>query len=139
MDIYDFRARGTSRLDYRTEALAEAIIGAAIEVHRHLGPGVSEVSYKLSLSHELTLRGIPHACEVPVSLTYKGLDVGTVRLDMLVDGLVIVELKAVEALNQLHRAQAITYLQITKLQLALLINFNVPLLKNGIKRVINTF
>jgi GxxExxY protein len=138
MDIHDFRARNNSCLDDRTEHLAEVVIGAAIEVHRHLGPGLPESSYRKAFSHVLDLRRIPHACEVPFPILYKGKGVGEGRLDLLVDGLIIVELKAVETLAPVHRAQVVTYLQVTKLRLALLINFNVAVLKDGIKRVINS-
>lgn len=138
MNVFEFRARGNSGLDDRTERLAEAVIGAAIEVHRLLGPGMPELSYRKAFSHELELRNIPHRCEVPFPIVYKGLHVGEGRIDILVDNLIIVELKAVEALTPVHRAQVITYLKATKLKLGLLINFNVVVLKDGIKRVINT-
>ena len=138
MDIFDFRRREESRVDYETEALATAVIGAAIEVHKELGPGLPENSYKLALSHELDLRGIPHECEVRVPIVYKGKPVGEGWIDILVGGKLVVELKAVEALTPVHRAQVLTYLSVTKLKLGLLINFNVAMLKDGIKRVINT-
>ena len=138
MDVFEFRRRGDCGLDDRTEALAEAIIGAAIEVHRLLGPGMPEPSYQKALSHELDLRSIPHQCEVPFPIYYEGKLIGEGRLDMLVDGLIVVELKAVETLSPVHRAQVVTYLKVTKLRLGLLINFNVAVLKDGIKRVINT-
>jgi GxxExxY protein len=138
MNVFDFRERGNTRVDERTEKLAEVVIGAAIEVHRHLGPGLPEMSYRKALSHELDLRQVPHLCEVPFPIVYKGQPVGEGRMDMLVDGLLIVELKAIESLSPVHRAQVITYLRVTKLKLALLINFNVLLLKDGVQRVINT-
>ena len=139
MNVYDFRERGRSGVEERVEWLAEQVLGAAIEVHRHLGPGLTESSYRLAVSHELDLRQIRHACEVPFPVSYKGKPVGEGRLDILVDDVLIVELKAVEVLTPVHRAQVVTYLQITKLKLGLLINFNVLLLKDGIKRVINTY
>jgi GxxExxY protein len=86
----------------------------------------------------LSLRAIPHRCEVDTDVVYKGVPIGTCRLDLIVAEKLIVELKAVEQLNQVHRAQTLTYLRLTKLSLALVINFNVPLLKDGIKRMINT-
>jgi GxxExxY protein len=138
MDIFDFRRREESRVDDETEDLATAVIGAAIEVHKELGPGLPENSYKLALSHELDLRGIPHACEVRVPIIYKGKPVGEGWIDILVAGKLVVELKAVEALTPVHRAQVVTYLRVTNLKLGLLINFNVVILKDGIKRVINT-
>ena len=138
MNIYDFRERGSSGVDETTERLAEAVIGAAIEVHRLMGPGLPESSYRMALSHELDLCGIRHACEVPLPIVYKGKPVGKGRLDILVEDTLIVELKTVEVLSPVHRAQVVTYLQLTRLKLALLINFNVLLLKDGVKRVINT-
>ncbi len=138
MDVFDFRERAGSGVDPETEDLARAVIGAAIEVHKHMGPGLPESSYRNALSHELTLRGIAHDCEVPVPIFYKGVLVGEGKLDILVRGVLIVELKVVEALNDVHRAQVIAYLQATKLQLGLLINYNVVRLSDGIKRVIRT-
>jgi GxxExxY protein len=138
MDIFDFHARNESRLDPALEDLAFAVIGAAIEVHRELGPGLSELHYLKAMCHELKLRGIPYAYEVPIHITYKGEPIGDGRLDLLVAGQLIVELKAVEHLTDVHRSQAITYLHVTKHRLALLINFNVAILKDGIKRVINS-
>jgi GxxExxY protein len=138
MDVFDFRRREESRVDDETEALATAVIGAAIEVHKEIGPGLPENSYRLALSHELDPRGIPHECEVRVPIVYKGKPVGEGWIDILVGGKLVVELTAVEALSPVHRAQVVTYLRVTKLKLGLLINFNVPILKDGIKRVINT-
>jgi GxxExxY protein len=123
----------------RTESLAHAVIGACIEVHRHLGPGLLEKTYRDALSHELTLRGIAHRCEVCFPVTYKGKLVGEGRMDMLVDDVLVVEIKVVEALNMVHRSQILAYLQAMKLELGLLVNFNVAILADGIKRVINTF
>ena len=138
MDVFDFRRRGESGVEEKTEALAQAVIGAAIEVHRLMGPGMPEVSYRKALCHEFDLRGIGYEYEVPIDIRYKGVLVGEGRMDLLVGGVLIVELKVVEALNEVHRAQALTYLHLTKLQLALLINFNVAVLKDGIKRVIKS-
>ena len=138
MDVFQFRGRAESRVAAAIEDLAHEVIGAAIEVHRHLGPGLPECVYKKALSHELHLRGIPHICEQPVDIFYKGVPVGDGRVDILVDDKLVLELKSVEALAPAHREQARAYLVVTKLPLALLINFNVPILKDGIKRVINT-
>ena len=118
------------------DLLARAVIGAAIEVHRHLGPGFLESVYEESLSVELELRGIPFTRQQPVSVNYKGQAVGEGRLDILVDNQLIVELKAIEAFDSIHIAQVISYLKTTGYPLGLLINFNVPVLKDGIKRVI---
>ncbi len=116
--------------------LSKAIIGAAIEVHRQLGPGLLESAYEECLAHEFTLRHIPFERQKPLPVIYKGvkLDVGY-RLDFLVGGLVIVELKAIERFAPIHEAQVITYLKLAHSKLGLLLNFNVKLMKNGIKRV----
>ena len=116
--------------------LTELFIGAAIEVHRHLGPGLLESVYEEALCVELALRDVPFERQPSVELVYKGHRVGQGRLDLLIDGQLIVELKAVEALNEVHRAQVISYLKTTGRTLGLLINFNVPVLRSGIKRII---
>jgi len=119
--------------------LTGKIIGAAIEVHRVLGPGLLESAYQKCLAHELRLRGLYVESEVPVPLTYKGLDLGcSYRLDLLVERQAVVELKAMESILPVHRAQLITYLKLTHCQVGLLINFNVPVLKDGIKRIVLT-
>ena len=122
--------------DQEMNALTGAVIGAAIEVHRQLGPGLDEVLYAAALCIEFRLRGIEYKREVPVNVEYKGESIGTKRLDFVVGGRLVVELKAVEELNKLHKAQVRTYLKITGYQLGLLINFNTLVLKEGIKRVI---
>ena len=122
--------------DKKTDELAKAVIGAAIEVHRVLGPGYLENVYEEALAVELNLRGVAFERQKGMSVDYKGHAVGEGRLDLLVDGCLIVELKEVEALAPIHTAQVISYLKATQLPLGLLINFNVPLLKEGIKRVI---
>ncbi len=114
------------------------IIGAAIEVHRELGPGLLESSYEICLARELELRGISSDFELPLPLEYKGvrLDCGY-RLDLLVAGAVIVEVKSVENLAPIHDAQLLTYLKLTGLKVGLLINFNVVVLKAGLKRLVH--
>lgn len=121
----------------RENPLSKEIIGAAIEVHRQLGPGLLESAYESCLAHELTLRQIPFERQKPLPIVYKDtkLDVGY-RLDLLVDDLVIVELKAIDKLLPIHEAQIITYLKLTNRKLGLLLNFNVRMMKNGIKRVV---
>ena len=115
--------------------VTEAIIGAAIEVHRTLGPGLLESAYEECLCHELRLRGIPFERQRPLPVTYKGLDLECgYRLDLLVHDAVVVEIKAVEALQPIHEAQLLTYLKLGGWKVGLLINFNVPVLKNGIRR-----
>jgi GxxExxY protein len=120
----------------RENMISGAIIGAAIEVHKHLGPGLLESAYEECLAHEMSLRGIPFERQKPLPVIYKGtqLDCGY-RLDFLVEESVVVELKAIDKLLPIHQAQAITYLKLTRCKLALLLNFNVQLMRNGIKRV----
>ena len=118
------------------EALAKKTIGAAIEVHKALGPGYLESIYQEAMKAELHRRKIPFEYEHPIRITYKGNDVGAARLDLLIDGLLIVELKAVDQLHSIHRAQVLHYLEATRLPLALLLNFKVPRMKHGIKRIV---
>ena len=115
---------------------AHLVIGAAIEVHRCLGPGFLEAVYEEALSIELVRRRIPFVRQFPVAVNYKGHAVGESRLDMLVANALIVELKAVETVLPVHTAQVMSYLKATGHYLGLLINFNVPYLKGGIKRII---
>jgi GxxExxY protein len=132
--------QGIDRIEPGTELdlLAKTVIGAAIEVHKVIGPGYLESVYEEALCQELNIRGIAFVRQPVFTLTYKGVSVGQGRLDLLVEERLIVELKAVEVLAAIHHAQVISYLRALHLQLGLLINFNVPLLKQGIRRVINT-
>jgi GxxExxY protein len=117
--------------------LTEQIIGAAIEVHRHWGPGLYEEVYERSLCHELRLRDVAFETQVKLPLLYKGERVGEdLRLDLVVQGKVVVELKAVKELEPIHEAQLLTYMRLTGCRVGLLINFNVPVLKQGIKRMV---
>ena len=118
------------------DRLAPAVIGAAIEVHRSLGPGFLESVYEEALCIELDVRRIPFERQWPVAVNYKGHPVGEGRLDLLVGGVLVVELKAVEGVAPIHVAQVMSYLKATGHRLGLLINFNVPFLKNGIKRIV---
>src|SRR5690349_19105939 len=113
--------------------ITNEIIGAAIEVHRHLGPGHLEVHYENALAIEFARRGIPFKRQLPIQLLYKGELVGEGRLDFLVRELVILELKAVDAMPLAHTKTTISYLRMTKLRLGIIINFNCNLLKDGIK------
>ena len=115
--------------------ITEAIIGAAMEVHRTLGPGLLESRYELCLCRELSLRGVPFERQKPVSVEYKGvrLDCGY-RADLVVDQQVLVELKAADALSAINDAQLLTYLRLGGWSAGLIINFNVQLLKHGIRR-----
>lgn len=113
----------------------EQIIGAAIEVHRVLGPGLLESAYEECLCHELGLRSISFERQRPLPVQYKGvkLECGY-RLDLLVANVVVVEIKAVSSIESIHEAQLLTYLRIGGWKIGLIINFNVPVLKNGIRR-----
>lgn len=123
--------------DPELDELTAAVIGAAIEVHRQLGPGLDEVTYESGLCVEFRLRSIRFSRQLIVPVLYKGEVIGEKRLDLIVDNRIVVELKAVECLTALHMAQLRTYLKIVRLRVGLLINFNCPVLKDGIKRVIN--
>ena len=114
------------------------IIGAAIEVHKHLGPGLLESAYEECLCCELDLRGIKFQRQVPLPLNYKGLklDCGY-RMDLLVEDKVVVELKTVEVIAPIHEAQMLTYLKLRDIRIGLVINFNVRLLVEGIRRLVN--
>jgi GxxExxY protein len=115
--------------------LTEKIIGAAIEVHRILGPGLLESAYQVCMEHESKLRNIPFEHLVKLPLNYKGIDLdGGYVIDLVYDKHVVVELKAVERVIPVHEAQLLTYLRLTGLRVGLLINFNVPVLKDGIYR-----
>jgi GxxExxY protein len=126
----DFRAR-RGETDPEMDRLTEAIIGACIEVHKELGPGLTEGLYEEALCHELDLRGWRYERQVPVRVMYKGKHIGDNRIDLIVEERVIVELKSCDALGPVHRAQIICYLQIRKLKVGLLVNFNVAVLHDG--------
>lgn len=115
--------------------ITEAIIGAAIEVHRTLGPGLLESAYEECLCRELSLRSIAFLRQSPLPIRYKGvmLDCGY-RIDILVSGVVVVEIKSVARLEPIHEAQLLTYLKLGGWKVGLLMNFNVPVLKRGIRR-----
>lgn len=123
---------------YEMEELSFVVIGAAMEVHKLLGPGYLENVYEDALAHEMDLRGIPYQRQKPVGVEYKGKLVGEGRLDFIVDNRLILELKAVDTLNSVHTAQCIAYLKTTGVKLCLLMNFNVAVLKSGIKRVVRS-
>lgn len=116
----------------------EAIIGAAIEVHRHLGPGLLESAYEECLCEELFLRKLPFKRQVVLPVVYKSkkLDIGY-RIDLLVNDEVIVEIKTVESIMPIHEAQTLTYMRLGGWQVGLILNFNVTILKNGIKRLVH--
>ncbi len=122
----------------RLDGLVRDVIGAAIDVHRELGPGFLEAVYEEALSRELQGLGMTVRRQAPVTVFYKGHEVGHGRIDLLIEDQLVVELKAIDTLLPLHQAQLISYLRALGKPLGLLINFNVRLLKQGIKRVILT-
>ena len=118
--------------------LAKEVIGCAITVHRNLGPGLLENAYQQCLAYELKNQGFKVEVEKPMPLIYDEIEMDCgYRIDILVENKLIVELKAVEVLNDVHLAQTLTYLKLSRCKLGLLMNFNVSILKNGIKRVVN--
>jgi GxxExxY protein len=120
--------------------VTDRVIGAAIEVHRHLGPGLLESAYEECLCYELNRAGLRFERQVPLPVEYKGLRLDCAyRLDLLVEGVVLVELKAIEDLLPIHKAQVLTYLRAAQKQVGLLINFNVEVLKNGVSRIVNDY
>jgi GxxExxY protein len=121
-------------------SLSSKIIGAAIEVHKHLGPGLLESVYEQSLCHELGLRKLSFESQKPLPVVYKKkrLDCNY-RLDIVVEDSIIIELKSCDKLEPIHTAQLLTYLKLSGLNLGLLLNFNVPVMKDGIVRVVNKF
>ena len=120
--------------------VTEAIIGAAICVHKELGPGLFETAYEACLAYELTERKLKFERQKALPVQYRGveLDCGY-RIDFLVDDQVVVELKAIENLDPIHEAQLLSYLKLSKCKVGLLINFNVKVLKDGIRRLVNKF
>ena len=132
------QASGRKEPSLELDDLARAVIGAAIEVHKLLGPGFLESVYEEALCVELRLRGIPFVRQAPIAVHYKGQRVGENRVDILVGGVLIVELKTVDALAPVHHTQVLSYLKATGCQLGLLINFNAFLISSGIKRVVLT-
>jgi GxxExxY protein len=119
------------------DALARLVVDAGLKVHRALGPGLLESAYEQCLAHELALRGLVLGRQVPLPVTYEGLQLDAgYRLDLVVAGKVIVEIKSVEALSRLHEAQILTYLKLSGLRLGFLMNFNVRLFKDGVRRFV---
>jgi GxxExxY protein len=119
------------------DSLTHEVIGAAIEVHRVLGPGLLESVYEECLCHELKLRAIEHVRQAPLPVIYKGLQLDHgFRVDVYFPGRLVIEIKAVDAIAPVHEAQLLTYLRLTGAHVGLLINFYVPVLKDGIKRMV---
>ncbi len=122
------------------DELSYKVIGCAIEVHRTLGPGLLESAYEKALIHELKLNNIPVQSQVEVNMNYKGVDIGEgLRLDLLVDNQLIIELKSVEEFKPIYYKQLLTYLKLMNKQVGLLINFNVSNLTDGVKRIVNDY
>ncbi len=120
------------------DQLTDEVIGSAIKVHRHFGPGLLHSVYLLCLAQELLERGLPVEVEKPIAVSYGAVAAACAfRVDLMVSEQVIVEVKCVEVLAAIHRAQMITYLKLTGCPVGLLINFNVQVLKNGVKRIVN--
>ena len=125
-----------SLLPEATEEVGRKVIGCAIAVHRILGPGFKEIIYLRALLIELDLAGLRFECEKRIVVPYKGKEIPGHRIDLIVEGCVIVELKAVPSLMRLHERQVVSYLRATGLRLGYVINFNVEILRDGIKRVV---
>ena len=126
-----------SNIPEKTEEIAKKIIAAAFCVHKNLGAGLLESTYEACLLYELTKIGLKHQKQVILPVNYDGLKIDAgYRVDILVEKLIIIELKAVDILTPLHTAQLLTYLKLSKIKLGFLINFNTPNLKDGIKRLI---
>jgi GxxExxY protein len=116
--------------------LSGEVVDAALKVHKTLGPGLLESVYERCLCRELLCRGVPFRSQLDLPIEYDGMVIDSgLRIDLMVDGRLIVELKAVETLHPLHSAQLLTYLKLTGLRLGLIINFNVPLLRDGLRRI----
>jgi GxxExxY protein len=129
---------GTKGTKERGLVVSQAVVGAAIEVHRELGPGLLESVYEMALCRELWLRQLRVERQVPIRVTYKGAELESqIRLDLLVESVVVVEVKSAEKLTPIHGAQLLTYLRITGHPVGLLLNFNVELLKHGMRRLLN--
>lgn len=125
------------KLDLIEEQLTGQIIGAAIEVHKHLGPGLLENAYQICLAREFDLRGIKYEKEKNLPIEYKGVQLESgYRLDFIVENSIIVELKTVEKVEKIHEAQLLTYLKLTGCRVGLLLNFNCATLKEGIVRIV---
>jgi len=122
------------------DRIAKEVVDAAFKVHSNLGPGLLESAYEACLAHELTKRGYRVERQKAQPVIYEGLEIEVgCRLDLLVEDLIIIELKAVEQLAPIHQAQLLTYLKLSSKQLGFLVNFNVPLIKDGIRRIANHF
>jgi len=137
MNILTTEAQRHRENENKGDPRTEPIIGAAIEVHRHLGPGLLESAYEECLCHELHLRGILFERQVDLPVPYKGLHLGCgYKIDLIVEKEVVLELKAIETILPVHEAQLLTYLKLSGKHVGLLINFNTPVLTRGIRRLV---
>ena len=119
------------------DELSRKVIGCAIEVHRHLGPGLLESAYEQCMAHELSMARIPFRTQVALPIQYKAIHIDCgYRVDMLVDDQLIIEIKSVDKIIGIHEAQLLTYMKLSQIRLGLLMNFNVQLLRSGIKRFV---
>ncbi len=126
-------------INEKTEEIAKIIVNSAFKVHRELGPGLLERVYEVCLAYEIKKAGLEVKSQIDIPIVYDGVVLKEkLRLDLMVENSVIIEVKAVELINPVWQAQIISHLKLTNNQLGFLINFNVPLIKNGIKRFINT-
>ena len=129
--------RDTEHTEGERDPLTAKVIGCAIEVHRTLGPGLLESAYEQCLAHELKVADVPFRVQVPMPIEYKGVKLDCkYKIDLLVDEFLVIELKAVEQLTGVHEAQLLTYMKLAEAPVGLLINFNVQLVKNGIRRFV---
>ena len=136
--IHHEGTKDTKDTKERALVVSQAVLGGAIEVHRRLGPGLLESVYEAALTRELWLRDLRVERQVPVPVSYKGAELGTVvRIDLLIERSVVVEVKACEKLASIHRRQLLTYLRLSGHRVGLLLNFNVELLRHGMRRVLN--
>jgi GxxExxY protein len=133
-----FNTKGTKGSKWEFDRLSNQVIGVALEIHRDLGSGLFEEVYKVCLKHELCKNNLKVESEVPLPVNYKGteLELGY-RIDLLVEDSLIVELKSVEHLGAMHKAQLLTYLKLANKRVGLLLNFGLPLFKDGIYRIVN--
>jgi GxxExxY protein len=132
-------AKNTNMLSHEIENIGKVIVNAAYKIHKELGPGLLEKVYEICLAYEVSKEGIEVLRQLDIPIVYDGITFSEgLRLDLLVGGEVIVEVKAIDLVNPVWEAQILSHLKLTGKQLGFLINFNVPLIKNGIKRFINT-
>jgi GxxExxY protein len=132
------REKAMNKTKGEIEQTAEQVVDAMLKVHRALGPGLLESTYQACLAHELRCRGIEVCCEVSLPVRYDGIEIEAgYRIDMLVAECIIIENKSVQAIAPIHEAQLLTYLKLSGHRLGFLVNWNVPLIKDGIKRMVN--